>query len=187
MDGPMAADSDRFASPAPRPEQDWSALRATLEKAVGRVCPPWLREAREDLVQVALLRVMEIERRSEGKREFSSSYLMKVAYSALIDEIRRRRRRRETALEDDAQPATVEADQPDPEHQAQDRQAGRAIQDCLAALIRPRRLAVTLHLRGHGVPEAARILGYDAKRTENLTYRGLKDLRDCLSAKGFAR
>lgn len=182
----MAADTHRFASPAPQQARDWSELRSSLEKAVNRVCPPWLREAREDLVQVALVRVMEVERRSEGKREFSSSYLMKVAYSALIDEIRRRRRRKETTLEDDAQPAALEADQPDPEHQARDRQAGRAIQDCLAALIRPRRLAVTLHLRGHGVPEAAKILGYGAKRTENLTYRGLKDLRDCLSARGFA-
>ena len=33
--------------------------------------------------------------------------------------------------------------------------------------------------------EAAGILDWSAKRVENLVYRGLADLRDCLAAKGF--
>jgi RNA polymerase sigma-70 factor (ECF subfamily) len=47
-----------------------------------------------------------------------------------------------------------------------------------------RRRAVMLYLQGHSVPEAARLLGWTAKRTENLVYRGLADLRHCLRAKG---
>jgi RNA polymerase sigma-70 factor, ECF subfamily len=43
---------------------------------------------------------------------------------------------------------------------------------------------VTLYLQGHTVPETARILGWDAKRAENLVYRGLADLRQCLMGKG---
>ena len=50
---------------------------------------------------------------------------------------------------------------------------------------RERRLAVTLHLQGHSVPEAARLLDWAVKRTENLVYRGLADLRECLTAKGI--
>jgi len=61
---------------------------------------------------------------------------------------------------------------------------GRAIRDCLLGLVTPRRLAVTLHLQGHTVPQAAEVLGWDAKRTENLVYRGLADLRVCLARKG---
>jgi RNA polymerase sigma-70 factor (ECF subfamily) len=53
------------------------------------------------------------------------------------------------------------------------------------AMKRERRLAVTLHLQGHTVPEAARILDWAAKQTENLVYRGLADLRACLMAKGI--
>ena len=49
---------------------------------------------------------------------------------------------------------------------------------------RERRLAVMLHLQGHPVAEAARILGWTVKRTENLVYRGLADLRHCLICKG---
>jgi len=36
-----------------------------------------------------------------------------------------------------------------------------------------RRLAVALHLQGHTVAEAARLLDLSFKRTENLVYRGL--------------
>ena len=50
---------------------------------------------------------------------------------------------------------------------------------------RERRLAVTLYLQGHSVPAAARLLEWTAKRTENLVYRGLADLRECLTAKGM--
>jgi RNA polymerase sigma-70 factor (ECF subfamily) len=43
---------------------------------------------------------------------------------------------------------------------------------------------VILYIQEHTVPEAARILGWTLKRTENLVYRGLADLRACLAAKG---
>ena len=46
-------------------------------------------------------------------------------------------------------------------------------------------MAVTLYLQGHSVPEAARVLDWPAKRTENLVYRGLADLRECLMKKGI--
>jgi RNA polymerase sigma-70 factor (ECF subfamily) len=35
------------------------------------------------------------------------------------------------------------------------------------------------------VAEAARILDWSPKRTENLVYRGLADLRGCLTSKGL--
>ena len=46
-------------------------------------------------------------------------------------------------------------------------------------------MAVVLHLQGHSVPEAARLLNWGNKRTENLVYRGLADLRNCLALKGL--
>ena len=47
--------------------------------------------------------------------------------------------------------------------------------------------AVTLHLQGHRGAETARLLGWSAKRAENLIYRGLADLRACLEARGMGR
>ena len=134
------------------------------------------------------MRVMQVvEQHSpdgEGNRPFASSYLYKVAHSALVDEIRRVRRRREASL-DDEDVAPVAITRQDPERIAAAREIGRGIQDCLSQMSRERRLAVTLYLQGHSVPEASRVLDWPAKRTENLVYRGLADLRECLEAKGM--
>jgi RNA polymerase sigma-70 factor (ECF subfamily) len=119
-----------------------------------------------------------------------------VAHSALVDEIRRRQRRREVQLdvgepdahEAQAQGHVARAPEPratgDPEQDASLRELGGAVRGCLLEMKRDRRLAVTLYLQGHSVPEAARLLDWPVKRTENLVYRGLADLRQCLLAKG---
>ena len=166
---------------------DYVALRRDIARAVARLCPNYIADRRDDLVQSALLRVMHIvERRpasSEGNPVWSTSYLYKVAYSVLVDELRRLRRRRETDLHDDGV-QTARAKE-DPERTAAARQIGRGIRGCLRVMKLERRLAVTLHLQGHTVPETARLLDWAIKRTENLVYRGLSDLRACLTAKGI--
>ena len=78
------------------------------------------------------------------------------------------------------------AHEPAPDAAAHGREIGRVIRDCLALMKEERRTAVTLHLLGHSVPETGRLLGWAGKRAENLVYRGLADLRDCLTGKGLA-
>jgi len=109
--------------------------------------------------------------------------------SALVDEIRRRQRRPEISLDGSREPADQELHyepraQGDPESSASFRELGAAVRDCLNCVKRDRRLAVALYLQGHSVPETARILGWELKRTDNLIYRGLADLRQCLMRKG---
>jgi RNA polymerase sigma-70 factor, ECF subfamily len=161
-------------------------LRAVLQKAVRRVCPRWLVDRSEDLVQMAMMRVLDARGRNEGLGVVPSSYLYKVAYTTLVDEIRRLRRRPEVSLEEQGggDGAAVPLADGNPEDHLAANELGEAIQQCLSGLIEDRRLAVTLHLQGHTVPQAAALLGWDAKRTENLVYRGLADLRQCLEAKG---
>lgn len=173
-------------------EQDYESLRRELVRAVARTCPPWLADRSDDLVQTALMRIMEIKRRDEGNRWLSAFYLRKTAYSAVVDEIRRQRRRGEVPLEietsDEREIARpMPQPGPDPEEQAEGRETGRAIHSCLGTLIRPRRLAVTLHLQGHNSKGVAELLGWTPKKAENLIYRGLADLRDCLRQRGMAR
>ena len=135
-----------------------------------------------------MMRVMQIVERqgpdSEGNRPFASSYLYRVTHSVLVDEIRRVRRRRETDLEEEGV-APVAVTRQDPEQIAASREVGRGIQDCLSRMSRERRMAVTLYLQGHSVTEASGVLDWPAKRTENLVYRGLADLRECLVSKGM--
>jgi RNA polymerase sigma-70 factor (ECF subfamily) len=176
--------------PPPSSEARWTTLRANLARAVRRQCPRWLSDHADDLAQEALVKIMTAAQR-EGERSLSSFYLYRVAHSALVDEIRRRQRRREVALEADAPEdqsdgSAVPQAAGDPEQDASLRELSTAVRSCLLDMTRDRRLAVTLYLQGHTVPEAARILGWAAKRTENLVYRGLADLRQCLLAKGHA-
>ena len=136
------------------------------------------------------MRVMEIQRKKEGTAEFTAFYLRKAAYSALIDEIRRLRRRQEVSLEgetDDDEPVSYDpaAPDPDPERASAGREVGRAIRDCLGLMVAPRRHAVTLNLQGHSVPDIGKLMGWTAKKAENLVYRGMADLRGCLTSKGI--
>jgi RNA polymerase sigma-70 factor (ECF subfamily) len=166
---------------------DFSKLRHDLVKVVARICPSWLAAGREDVVQAALMRVMQIVEKKAGGEEnapLASSYLYKVGYSVLVDEIRRVRRRNETVLDDEPAVPAVQS-LTDPERLTASREIGRGILDCLARLARDRRLAVTMYLQGHSVPDAARVLAWSPKRTENLVYRGLADLRACLESKGM--
>ena len=180
-------------TPKKNPEysMDYTQLHRDLVKAVDRVCPRWMADRADDLVQVALMRVMEVQRKKEGTAELSGFYLKKVAYSALIDEIRRLRRRQEVSLEgsgpDEEESVVYDpaAPGPDPERASAGREAGRAIRDCLGLMVAPRRHAVTLNLQGHSVPEIGKLMGWTPKKAENLVYRGMSDLRGCLGSKGI--
>lgn len=175
----MAADS---------PSIDYAALRQDLARAVARICPDWMANTREDLVQAAMMRIMQVaghqSAQGEGSVRLTSSYLYKIAYSVLVDEIRRIRRRRESALDaETAQPPPAAG--PTPERAAASSEIARGIRECLSTLKRERRLAVALYLQGDQVPGIAAVLGWSRKRVENLVYRGLADLRACLLAKGL--
>ena len=183
-----ATDEEGRSEPRTIAENDYVRLREELEKAVRRICPPWLADKREDLVQLALMRLLEIERRSvtagEKNRELAPSYLWRVATTAMIDEIRRRRRRREVEIDDTIE-GGLASGAPGAAQVLEGREAGRALRDCLQAMAESRRLAVTLHLQGYPVAEAAGLLDWAVKKVYNLVHRGLHDLRDCLGAKGI--
>ena len=179
MSDPIAHDESAV------PPADLSDVRRSLYRALARRCPRWLTDRRDDIVQVALMRLVQIQQRSERKAPFPASYLWKAAYSAMIDEIRRLRRAEHVSLEDGGvDPPALDAGS-DPEQRRRAGEIGAGIQACLARLVSDRRRAVTLQLVGHSVPEIAKLLGWNLKRAENLVYRGLDDLRTCLTSKGL--
>lgn len=160
-------------------------LRGRILEAARRACPPRLASQLEDIVQTVLIRLVAPRPGGEGNRAFSSTYLARAAYGATVDEIRRVCRRREDPLRDPALLDRVAGTRAGPEREAASAEIGRGIQDCLAKLVRPRRLAVTLYLEGCTVPEVAALLEWSVKKAENLVYRGLADLRGCLTRKGL--
>lgn len=110
-----------------------------------------------------------------------AAYLKKVAYSAVVDEIRRRRR--QLALDAGADGGDIDA-APDENQAMPESYIGNALAACMQHLLPDRRRALTLHLLGHSGAEVAQLLVCDAKRAENLTLRGLAQLRECLHVKG---
>ena len=172
-------DPERGPSPAKNARPAW--MLGTLRAAVRRACPGESAAQQEDLVQVALVRILERERADEQNTVRTASYLWRVAFSVTADELRRRRSETRRLLGTDVK--TSELHEPStlgPE-------VGLSIRDCLSRLAEERRLAVLLHLQGFRADEAMRILHWNLKRVRNLTYRGLADLRQCLSEKGVAR
>ena len=167
--------------------KDWAEIRERMSAAVRAVCPSWLADRREDLIQTATLSLLKNLRKTERSTPIPSSYLRRVAYNALVDEIRCLRRRRETPLEvgESEEELGVESMQPTPHQDALGTEIGGAIRDCLGRLVPPRRRAVTLYLLGHKIPEIVTRFGWSRKRTENLIYRGLDNLKACLREKGL--
>lgn len=179
------APADRSGADQPL-EERVADLRARLIAAVTRVCPRWLASHAEDIVQTAVAQLLARAQRGGGFGDLSSMYLLKVAHGAVVDEIRRHCRRAETLEDERTNLATMSATTPDPERSRRASEIGEAIADCLARLARPRRVALTLHLKGFTTREAAEQLAWGYKRTEHLVYRALADLRRCLAAKGLA-
>jgi RNA polymerase sigma-70 factor (ECF subfamily) len=151
----------------------------TLRAAVARACPSDLATHREDLVQAALVRVLEHERADEHNRVRTASYLWRVAFSVIADELRRRR-----AEEERSRRSSME-EQTGQQGSTPAAELGLGIRDCLQTLAEPRRVAVLLHLEGFRAEEASGVLRWNVKRVRNLTYRGLADLRRCLEGKGL--
>lgn len=154
-------------------------LRAAVARAVRRVCPAWLADDADDLTQIATTRVLARMNQTAGQT-FTPGYLYRAVHSALVDEIRRRRRRREDPIADDeAGPRGGESPVRNEAWEIRD-----AVTACLARLAAARRRAVMLHLQGHSADETSALLGCNRKQAQNLTYRGLADLRACLAARG---
>ena len=149
--------------------RDLRAIRLVLERAVRSRCFGLLASARDDLIQTAMVRVLERDRHEDlGRR--GASYAWKVAQSVMVDELRRlgRDRRLAKSVSEEKKRSWV-----DPTGAIQLRQ-------CLERLEERRRMAVTLHLSGLRIPEVARAAGWTEKTAENLIYRGLDDLRALL-------
>jgi RNA polymerase sigma-70 factor (ECF subfamily) len=161
-------------------------LRPALVALVRRVVPRWLRDQSDDIVQSAIAQVLERVQSKGGDFGVASSYLMRAAHNAAIDEIRRRMRRPEVPMEDDAGADAMQTRTPGPGRMAESSEIDRAIRACLATLAAPRRAAVMLFLYGYSLLETEAMSGWGRKRAEHLTYRGLADMKRCLEAKGIA-
>lgn len=156
---------------------------------VQRCCPTWLHKEREDLIQRAILRLLEKSQKIESKHGFCASYIYQTATSVVIDEVRKRRRieMRTVPQESVDKVQIVEPDSStSPTHALRMSRLQSALHQCMAKLRKDRRIAVSLKMQGHSYREISRILDWNEKRAQNMTNRGRADLRTCLEKKGLS-
>ncbi len=162
---------------------DYEQLREVIASSLWRISPTLSATQREDVIQRSLLGLLQHRNRHEGVEHYSTSYLRQAAYHALIDELREANRRPEVELEESS--VVLPSKKPGPDQWSLSQEIGQAIRECLRRLPAPRRLALSLVLLGHSVPEVAALGGWNAKKTENLVYRGRRDVKKCLQARGI--
>jgi RNA polymerase sigma factor (sigma-70 family) len=164
------------AEPAPTDLDD----RSLMARYVARYCPAWLREQQEDLVQMALVRVL----RAGSTVEHRHAYFKRTAKATLMDEMRRARHRSEVAMSTSIRRRATNSMDLSPETRVRGGQVGAAVQEAIGEVVASRQSAVRLYLEGHGVGEIARRLDQPRKTTANQVYRGLEDLREALRLRG---
>lgn len=167
-------------SRARRPTDIDADVRARLVVAVRRACPGWLADAADDLVQTAVMKLL----RGDVPPPLSDAYLGRVAYTVVIDEIRRRKRRREVGMSPSLPDRLQSSGDVSPEARTRGAEIGQVLVKCLAGLSDERRRAVALYLQDHSTAEIASLLDWDAKKASNQLHRGLGDLRAALARRG---
>lgn len=170
--------------PIPTGSDPYAELRERLERAARQVVPKHMACQRDDIVQMALMKILR-SGKVEDETVLNNSFLYRVCHSVLVDEIRRQKRRKETSIEPESHDPPATNAHSNPETSTGGVEIGLEIVDCLSQITKTRRRAVTLYLQGHTVPETAERLGFTVKKAENLVYRGLSDLRTCLRKKGL--
>lgn len=137
----------------------------------------------EQEVRIRLWRALERDRNAA----FRPSYIQRVVLTTVIDAIRSAKSRPSEPLPEagsDAETALSES-RPGPESQAGRAQDFGRVAACLATLPQRRRDAVTLHLQGFSLGEIGRISGTTEEAARKLLDRGMRTLRERLSAAGL--
>jgi RNA polymerase sigma-70 factor, ECF subfamily len=147
--------------------QAFARLVAHWEKPLQRLCTRMTGDPQraEDLTQTAFTRVFARRADWQPTGRFST-FLWRIALNLCHDDLRRARRRGECsleALEEEAGPESLAADEPSPDEQAQARERGELVRDALLKLAPHYREVVVLrhyerlkfHEIGHvlGIPE----------------------------------
>lgn len=169
---------------SPVKAEDIERIRRLLSRAVAARCPRWLAEERDDLVQKALVRILKLSPDRAGDGGFSASYLNRVAFTVIADEVNKRRQLPSYPLDvlPNGEPA---ASGKGPDRNQLNKELGSALRDCLQRLHPARRLASMLMLLGYKNREIAELMKWKAKQAENLVTRGRADLKRCLQEKGI--
>ncbi len=129
----------------------------------------------EQEVHIKLWKMLE----SDKNLDFPASYIQKVVATTVIDALRRAEVRHAESLQTDVEPAVdpsyVGPMQPD--RHADHGNWGALLLRCIAELPERRRMPVQLALQGFKAEEIAALTGCSVAAAQQLSYRGIEDLK----------
>ncbi len=148
------------------------------------------RQSAEDLLQEVFLRAWDRAntfRESEGK---VLPWLLGIAHNLAINELRRRGRRpqhapRHEGTQDDDPYLRIPEGNSDPSDQAWDRIRRERVERAMASLPEPQRQVLDLYAVGYSQSEIAVRLNEPLGTVKSRMRRGLRQLRDLLTAEGI--
>lgn len=159
----------------------WQRMAPHVRAAVSRYRSSDAALGADDLVQEVRIRVWNVFRGDRNSR-FRASYYYRVVNSAIIDCLRAHRGTLPHGIRtEDEEPGgeleRVDSDVEAPDAALERLRRSEALEAALGRLPKDRGRAVRLYLQGFTVAEIAELLGCDADRAHNLTYRGIRALK----------
>lgn len=129
----------------------------------------------EQEVRIKLWKMLE----SDKSLDFPASYIQKVVATTVIDALRRAEVRQAESLDTEVEPAVDPsyAGPMQPDRQAGHGNWGALLLRCIAELPERRRLPVQLALQGFKADEIATMTGCSVAAAQQLSYRGIEDLK----------
>jgi len=165
----------------------WRRLAPHVRAAVLRYRPRDAALGTDDLVQEVRIRVWDVYS-SDRNSGFRASYYYRVVNSAIVDCLRAHRGTLPHAsrAEDDdgagGELERIESGTRTPDAEFERRRRSRALTAALEQLAPDRARAVRLYLQGFTVPQIAELLKCEPDRAHNLTYRGIRALKQQMKA-----
>jgi len=162
-------------------ENFWREIAPIVRAAVVRHPSRDAALAADDIEQEVRIRVWKVYC-GDRKNRLGTSYYYRVINSAIIDALRAWRgtlahaqRAEENELGD---PLTrIDSEQPTPDEAIERSEKSARLMARVDGLPDAQRRAVALFLQGFTVPEIAELTGCDENRAHNLTYRGIRLLK----------
>lgn len=149
-------------------------LRMLVEQHCGRVRGLDADDIEQE-VRIKLWKMLE----SDKSLDFPASYIQKVVATTVIDALRRAEVRQADSLDPDVEPVLDPSysGPMQPDRRADHGDWGALLLRCIAELPLRRRMPVQLALQGFKADEIARLTGCSVAAAQQLSYRGIEDLK----------
>lgn len=140
----------------------------------------------DEVLQDVRIRLWRADPSGEQIGRLGASYVYRTATSAALDLLRRRRARAGDRTESvDDRPEALPDTARGPLMELEGDELSERILTAVDTLAPARRVAVRMYLSGYEREEIGELLGWSEAKTRNLIYRGLADLRRCLTERGI--